>query len=163
MTLAGVNALERDPFVAALGWIFEESPWVAERAWSRRPFASRDALHCAMVETVEAAAPSEQLALLRAHPDLGALARVSHASQAEQSDAGLNDLTPDEFDRLTRSNAAYRARFEFPFLYAVRGSTKHDILRAIEWRLGQPREAEYVEALRQVYRIAMFRLEDAIS
>jgi 2-oxo-4-hydroxy-4-carboxy-5-ureidoimidazoline decarboxylase len=163
MTLAEVNALERGPFVSALGWIFEESPWVAGRVWSRRPFPSRDRLHAAMVETVEHAAPAEQLALLRSHPDLGARARVSHASWSEQSGAGLNELTPDEFDWLTRSNAAYRARFEFPFLYAVKGGTKHDILRALERRLAQPREAEYAEALRQVYRIALFRLEDAIS
>lgn len=163
MTLTEVNALEREPFVTALGWIFEESPWVAERAWSRRPFASREGLHAAMVEIVEHAAPAEQLALLRSHPDLGTRARVSHASRSEQSGAGLNELTPDEFDWLTRSNAAYRARFEFPFLYAVKQSTKQDILRALDRRLAQPREAEYVEALRQVYRIAQFRLEDAIS
>jgi 2-oxo-4-hydroxy-4-carboxy-5-ureidoimidazoline decarboxylase len=163
MTLAEVNALERGPFVSELGWIFEDSPWVAERAWSRRPFPARDALHLAMVEIVEQAAPSEQLALLRAHPDLGARCRISHASQAEQSGAGLDEMSPGEFDRLTRLNAAYRARFEFPFLYAVKGSTKHDILRALSHRLWRSREAEYAEALRQVYLIAMFRLEDTIS
>jgi OHCU decarboxylase len=154
--------MEREPFVGALGWIFEASPWVAERAWIHRPFPSLDALHAAMVESVERAAPGEQLTLLRAHPDLGARARISRASQAEQSGAGLDQLTPDEFDRLTGLNAAYRARFEFPFLYAVKGSTKHDILRALDQRLGQSRETEYAEALQQVYRIARFRLEDTI-
>ena len=163
MTLADLNGANCERFVGALGWIFEDSPWVAERAWVSRPFADTDALHRAMVAQVEEATVAEQLALLRAHPDLGTRARVSDASRGEQAGAGLDRLTPDEFARLTGWNTAYRERFSFPFLYAVQGSTKHDILRALEERLREPREAEFREALRQVYRIARFRLDGALS
>ena len=116
-----------------------------------------------MVEQVEAASSEEQLALLRAHPDLGTRARVSVASGAEQAGAGLDRLTPPEFERLQRLNTEYRDKFGFPFLFAVKGSTKHDILRALEQRLEDDPEQEYREALRQVFRIARFRIEDSIS
>jgi OHCU decarboxylase len=163
MTLAELNALDQKSFVAALGWIFEDSPWVAERAFNARPFASVDALHAAMIDQVERATFAESLALLKAHPDLGARARLSQASTTEQAGVGLDTLTPGEFEQLHRLNAAYRQRFGFPFLLAVKGSTKHDILRALQARMEATPEDEYREALRQVYRIARFRLEDLIG
>jgi len=104
----------------------------------------------------------EVLALLRAHPDLGTRARVSKASTAEQSGAGLDQLTPEEFERLRGLNETYRDKFEFPFLFAVKGSTKHDILDSLGQRVQSSREQEYRVALEQVYRIARFRLEDSV-
>src|ERR1700736_1147048 len=160
MTLADLNARDRQSFIDSIGWVFEHSPWVAERAWPRRPFATVEELHQAMIKGVVGATVEEQLALLRAHPDLGARARLSEASTAEQARAGLDALTAVELDRLRRLNGAYREKFGFPFLYAVKGSTKHDILKALETRLGAPREDELNEALGQVYRIARFRLDD---
>jgi 2-oxo-4-hydroxy-4-carboxy-5-ureidoimidazoline decarboxylase len=88
---------------------------------------------------------------------------MSKASQREQAGAGLDTLTRDELEHLLKVNAAYREKFGFPFVYAVKGSTKHDILSALERRLPSTRDAERQEALRQVYRIARFRLEDMIS
>lgn len=163
MTLAQLNEQDRADFVAALGWIFEGSPWVAERAWEMRPFATLDALHHAMTSVVSSAPKEDQLALLRAHPDLGARASMSDASAREQQGVGLESLTRGEMDRLQGLNGAYRARFAFPFLYAVKGSTKHDILDALERRLTSAPDIEHAEALRQVYRIARFRLEDAVG
>lgn len=163
MTLSDVNAWDRHDFIEKLGWVFERSPWVAERAWARRPFATLDALHSSMTAEVEAASPEERLALLRAHPDLGTRARMSRASSDEQGGAGLDRLTPGEFGALRRLNTAYREKFGFPFLHAVKGSTKHDILRALEARLPSNREDELAEAFRQVARIARFRLEELIS
>jgi 2-oxo-4-hydroxy-4-carboxy-5-ureidoimidazoline decarboxylase len=171
MTLAEINAFTHGEFIARLGWIFEHSPWVAERTWPKRPFSSEDHLHAAMMETVERATRPEQLALLRAHPDLGARARVgvtdvarlSDASAAEQKGAGLDQLTIAEHERLMKLNTAYRKKFGFPFLYAVRGADRHDILKALEQRLTHDGEAEFLEALKQVYRIARFRLESAVS
>jgi 2-oxo-4-hydroxy-4-carboxy-5-ureidoimidazoline decarboxylase len=163
MTIADLNSLERAEFTSAIGWVFEHSPWVAERAWRMRPFADVQALHRAMVDQVERSLPEEQLALLRAHPDLGTQARVSEASSAEQTGAGLDQLTPAEFERLRRLNEDYRGKFGFPFLFAVKGSTKHDILDALESRARSSREEEYLVALDQVYRIARFRLEDTLG
>jgi OHCU decarboxylase len=162
VTLAELNALTRDEFMRALGWVFEDSPWVMEQAFARGPFASMDALHAAAMACVESAPREMKLALLRAHPDLGTRARISDASHSEQANAGLSQLTPEEFEKLQRWNGEYRARFGFPFLYAVKNSNKHEILAALERRLQLAPEQEFEDALRQVYRIARFRLEDAI-
>lgn len=162
MTIEDLNSLERAEFIAAIGWVFEHSAWVAERAWNARPFANVEALHRALVNEVERSLPKEQLALLRAHPDLGTRARVSEASSAEQAGAGLDQLTQAEFERLRRLNQAYRDKFGFPFLLAVKGSTKHDILEALERRVRSWQEKEYQVALDQVYRIARFRLEGTL-
>lgn len=160
MTIGTLNSLDLDGFVHAVGWVFEHSPWVAERAWDQRPFDGVDGLHQTMITQVERAQPTEQLALLRAHPDLGTRARVSAASSEEQAGAGLDRLTADEFEQLTRLNADYRAQFGFPFLFAVKQSTKYDILQALERRSRSSPEDEFQEALRQVYRIAGFRLKE---
>jgi 2-oxo-4-hydroxy-4-carboxy-5-ureidoimidazoline decarboxylase len=162
MKLDELNLLDRGPFVNAIGWVFEDSPWVAERAWARRPFRDLDALHKAMVKQVATASTEEQLALLCAHPDLGTRAKISDASVAEQAGVGLDKLTSLEFEQLQQLNARYRDKFGFPFLYAVKGSTKHDILRSLRERVEEPAEQEFREALQQVYRIARFRLEDTI-
>lgn len=163
MTLDELNASDRDRFVAALGSIFEASPWAAERAWPHRPFASLDALHRAMTAEVSASSRDEQLALLCAHPDLGARARMTMASAREQAGAGLDRLTPSEFDRLQELNTSYREKFGFPFLFAVKGSTKHDVLAALAARLPATVDEEFAEALRQVSRIAWFRLQDMVK
>jgi 2-oxo-4-hydroxy-4-carboxy-5-ureidoimidazoline decarboxylase len=163
MTIGELNALGQAGFVAALGWVFEDSPWVAERAWSAGPFKSVEALHAAMVDQLERAKREEQLALLRAHPDLGTRARISRASTGEQAGAGLDQLIPHEFEHLQQLNSAYRNKFGFPFLFAVKGSTKYDILRALEKRLEASPVEEYGEALRQVHRIARFRLQETVQ
>jgi 2-oxo-4-hydroxy-4-carboxy-5-ureidoimidazoline decarboxylase len=161
-TIDELNTCGRARFVEALGWIFEDSPWVAERAWTRRPFAGLDELHAAMASEVAGAAVDEQVALLRAHPDLGARARMSRASTGEQAGAGLDRLSDEELERLLRLNAAYREKFGYPFLLAVTGRTPPQILDALAERLhADPRE-EFAEALRQVYRIARIRLEAII-
>lgn len=162
MTLADVNQLDRETFIDTLAWVFEHSPWVAERSWPHRPFASLDALHQAMTHAVAAAAPEHQLALIRAHPDLGARAKMSCASVAEQAGAALDRLAPAEFEELQRLNSAYREKFGFPFIYAVKGSTKHDILAALEQRLAGDQADEHAAALAQIYRIARIRLEEIL-
>jgi len=162
MTLVEANQLPPVDFVTQVGWVFEHTPWVAERTLAQRPFGDLSSLHQAMWQQVKTATREEQLALLRAHPDLGARARMSDASQGEQSGAGLDRLTPEEFARLTQANGAYREKFGFPFLFAVKGSTKHDILEAIERRVNYDWDAEFATALEQVFRIAGFRLADTI-
>ena len=163
ITLEALNGMTREAFVTAVGWAFEHSPWVAERSWERRPFPSFEALHQAMAETVALASVAEQLSLIRAHPDLGARARMSPASESEQSGAGLDRLNAAEFERLQTLNSAYREKFGFPFIYAVKGSDKHEILTALERRAARSPDAERVEALEQIYRIAQFRLESTIA
>jgi 2-oxo-4-hydroxy-4-carboxy-5-ureidoimidazoline decarboxylase len=161
-TIAELNACDRPRFLALLGWVFEHSPWVADRALARRPFRDVADLHDAMTSEVARATREEQLALLRAHPDLGARARMSPASRGEQAGAGLDSATADVVQRLERLNASYRERFGFPFLQAVKGSTTEAILEALERRLTRSAAEEFDEALRQVGRIARVRLGETV-
>jgi OHCU decarboxylase len=116
-----------------------------------------------MRQQVENAATDRQLALLRAHPDLGNRVRMSEASTREQAGAGLSQLTSEEHDSLLALNREYRERFGFPFLFAVKGSGNRDIIEALRRRIGATPESELREALEQVYRIAWFRLEELMG
>ena len=165
--LAQINALDEAAFSARLGGIYEHSPWVAQRTWPRRPFASVQALQAAMQDALIAAQPSEQLALIRAHPELaGRLAiagQLTEASRSEQSAAGLNQCTPEEFAQLQALNAAYRAKFGFPFIVAVRGLTRAGIIAAMRRRLDNTIDEERAASLREIGRIAQLRLQDLIE
>lgn len=165
--LKAVNGLARDAFVALLGGVFEHSAWVAERAWPARPFASVASLHKAMMEVVRSATTEERLAFLNGHPELaGAEARkrrMTGESTAEQGSAGLDSLTPAEFDRFDRLNAAYRQKFGFPFIIAVRGRGKAEILAAFEVRLAQPPEVEMEAAIAEIAAITRMRLDRLVQ
>ena len=167
ISLDDLNCLERPDFVAALGDIFEHSPWTAEEAFAQRPFTSVAHLHDAMVEAVTNTGEERQLALLRAHPELaGALAVqgvLTEHSTREQGGSGLLDCSPQEFARLQELNRAYGARFGFPFIIAVRGLDRTAIIAAFERRLENSPEEEMAEALRQVAKIARFRLDALIE
>jgi 2-oxo-4-hydroxy-4-carboxy-5-ureidoimidazoline decarboxylase len=161
--LEALSQLDRTAFRRTLGGVFEQSPWVADRAFDRRPFATLEALHAAMVAVVRSASREEQLALIRAHPDLaGKAARagaISASSVAEQASAGLDRLTDEEYARFERLNAAYREKFDFPFIIAVRRHDKHAILAAFEARLGSGLDDEIEAALAQIAEIARLRLD----
>lgn len=163
MNLAAINHLSREAFVEQLGWVFEHSPWVAEKAWEHRPWASLEALHRSLVQAVQEAPKEARLALIRAHPDLGSRARMAQASVAEQKGAGLDALTPAEFERIQTLNRAYTDRFGFPFILAVRGKSKAEVFKAMEERLPNPPELEFQTALEEIYKIARFRLADLLG
>src|SRR5579871_5192294 len=124
MTLTQLNSRSRDEFVRLIGPVFEHSPWIAELAWHRAPFASIRQLHHALCETVAQAGQQKQLALIRAHPDLvGKLAlagQLTKASTSEQASAGLDKLSPEEVALFKKNNAAYNAKFGFPFIICAR-------------------------------------------
>jgi 2-oxo-4-hydroxy-4-carboxy-5-ureidoimidazoline decarboxylase len=150
-------------FVACYGDIYEASPWVAETAWDVAQGEGLDQHHfvaAALHQAVEAAPRAAKLALIRAHPELASRARMADASAQEQSDAGLDQCSPQEFAAFQRLNAAYNARFGFPFVVAVRGMTRGDILATFEARLANDAETEFAEALRQIHKIARLRLEE---
>jgi 2-oxo-4-hydroxy-4-carboxy-5-ureidoimidazoline decarboxylase len=166
-TLGALNACEPDAFVAALGHLFEHSPWVAAETFDRRPFGSVDDLHGALCATMRGAGPERQLALVRAHPDLaGRLAeagKLTASSAGEQSAAGLDRLTPSESAEIQRLNDAYRGRFGFPFVICARLNAKETILAAMRSRLGNGPEAELSTALDEIAKIACLRLNDTIT
>lgn len=162
-----LNAAPTERFVAVCGPLFEHSPWIAERTAVRRPFASRDALHCALCETMQAATEAEQLTLVRAHPDLvgrAALAgTLTKESTAEQRAAGLGGLSPDEVRRFQEFNAAYQAKFGFPFVICARENKKDAILAAFPVRLAASPAQELSTALTEIEKIARLRLYDAVT
>ncbi|MCA3556502.1 2-oxo-4-hydroxy-4-carboxy-5-ureidoimidazoline decarboxylase [Aestuariivirga sp.] len=163
MSIADINAMSPKAFIEAFGGVAEHSPWVAREADAARPFASREALVAHFETAVRAANRDAQLALLRAHPDLAGKARLTDDSTKEQAGAGLDTLTAGEFAHFTDLNTRYRQRFGFPFIFAVRGATRHMILESFAARIGNGREAEFETALQQVCRILRFRLEDRVS
>lgn len=161
------SAMTADAFVAAFGGVFEHSPWVAERAFALElgpAHESADGLHNALARAFRSAGEDERLGVLRAHPDLAgklaAATRLTAESAGEQASAGLDALTDAERARFGELNAAYTARFGFPFILAVKGKTKAEILDAFERRLTHDRAVEFAEACAQVERIALLRLRD---
>jgi 2-oxo-4-hydroxy-4-carboxy-5-ureidoimidazoline decarboxylase len=163
MTLWEINRVSSGAFTTALGAIFEHSPWVAERASAARPFADIAGLHDAMMAAVRAAPDAMQLALIRAHPELAGKAalrgELTHDSKLEQSRAGLDLCSPDELARLKALNAAYSAKFGFPFILAVKGYDRAGILREFARRIENDRDAEFDAALAQIGRITRSRLD----
>ncbi|CAI8691378.1 2-oxo-4-hydroxy-4-carboxy-5-ureidoimidazoline decarboxylase [Burkholderia pyrrocinia] len=166
-TLNQLNTMAPNAFVAALSGIFEHSPWVAEVAAGERPFASIDALHKTMSGAVETGGEARQLALINAHPELAGKAAVrgelTAESTREQSGAGLDQCTQEEFDKLLTLNRTYREKFGFPFILAVRGYDRHGIIANFESRVNHSRAEELRASLDQIYRIARFRLDDLID
>lgn len=156
-------------FVARFADIFEHSPWVAQAAFATGIEPRHDnaeGLHEAMVAAMRAGTNAQKLALIRAHPDLaGKLAaakRLTADSAAEQASAGLDALTDSERACFMELNEAYKSRFGFPFILAVKGRTKTEILEAFETRLTHDQDTEFATALAQIERIAWFRLKDRL-
>lgn len=162
--LKDVNEMEERLFQETLGWVFEHSPWVMERVGEKRPFSSWEVLMLSMEQAVLAEATrEEQLTLLRAHPDLGGRLEMSQASAQEQKGAGLDQLEPAEYIRFSACNQAYTDKFQIPFIMAVRGQSKDAILAAMRRRLEGEQEEEVERALREVVKIAQFRLWDTLE
>jgi 2-oxo-4-hydroxy-4-carboxy-5-ureidoimidazoline decarboxylase len=155
-----VNQISKEEFVQKVGWVFEHSPWVASAAWENMPFESRENLLQTMIDIVQNAEESMQLALLRAHPDLGTRLQMSEVSQQEQAGAGLDKLSKEEFEEFVSLNKMYVKKFAFPFIMAVKGQSKETILAAMKQRVHNSYEEEYYIALHEVYKIAGFRLND---
>ncbi len=167
LSIDDLNRMAVAEFTAAFGDVAEHSPWVAGRAAGARPFADRDAVVDAFAAALRGATRDERLAVLRAHPDLAGRAAIagdlSEDSRKEQAGAGLDRLTPEEFERFTALNAAYKERFDIPFIFAVKGATAAMILAAFEERSANGREAELDNATDNVCRIMRFRIEDRVA
>ena len=161
--LAELNALDGAEFTLIVGPVFEHSPWVAARTAAQRPFRSREALHAALVATVQKASADEKLALIRAHPDLIGDAPLTTASQAEQASAGLPDATAEEAKQFREFNRQYRERFGFPFVICARLNKKEAIASAFPVRLQNSREKEIETALQEISKIAELRLQDLVQ
>lgn len=166
-SLATLNAGDRAGFVAALGGIFEHSPWIAEAAWAARPFADIGALHAAMAAAMRNAPHARVLALLRMHPELAGRAMVDNTLTADSTDeqtrSGLTRCTPDELAHLTRLNADYNAKFGWPFILAVKHLDKPAIMRIFAERLALSAADEFEACLANIEQITRWRLDAQVT
>lgn len=167
LTVEQAGRFSREEFVDAFGGVFEHSPWVAEGAWERRPFAGLDDLRRAFEQTVTEAPLGRRLALIRSHPELAGreawAGDLTAESAFEQASAGLDRLSAREVARLRRLNAAYRERFGFPMVVAVREHTKASIFAQAEKRLANSRDQELKTALGEIFKIAGLRLRALVA
>ncbi len=167
ITIERVNDLDEEEFAGRFGSLYEHSPWVAEGAWRERPFGDLSDLHEAFLRAVRDAPPERRLALIRAHPELAGKAAVAGEltaeSTSEQTSAGLNRLTPEEYEELTRLNGAYKEKFGFPMVVAVREHTKETIFAQAEARLKHSRSEEIETALGEIGKIAHLRLLNLVE
>ena len=159
-SLSQVNQMTRKEFIAALGGIFEDSPWVAEEAELKRPFETIEILYQTMVAIVKNSNSQQQLALICAHPDLGSKAKMAESSVKEQAGVGLDRLTSAEYQHFHQLNQTYKDKFSFPFIIAVKNHSKTSILAAFKQRLNHSIEQEKITALEEIYKIAQFRLDE---
>jgi 2-oxo-4-hydroxy-4-carboxy-5-ureidoimidazoline decarboxylase len=167
MRIEDINTCDATRFIELLGGIFEHSPWVAERTYARRPFTDREDLHRHMVTEVRQSTAQQRLDLLRAHPELAgreaAAGSLTDASKREQAGAGLNHCSASELERIKDFNQNYNAKFGFPFIIAVTGLDKFQIMAAMEQRLAHTRETEFASAIGEVEKIGLIRLESLID
>ena len=166
-SLSELNTCSKDEFVSTLANIFEHSPWIAEWAAAARPFAGVKALLAAMKDAVDRATAEQQLALIKAHPDLAnktqRAAGLTVESTAEQNSLGLDRLSDAEFEAFERVNNAYRAKFGFPYIVCVRRHTKDSVLRDFERRLPNDVATETQTSIGEIYRIAALRLDQLVA
>jgi OHCU decarboxylase len=169
-TLQEINQFTPAEFSAAFGAVYEHSPWIAERAFALKPpqgFSSRATVHAALVATVQSASEDEKLALLNSHPELAgkesAAGTLTNESTREQAAAGLSAMTAEDVAQLRALNAAYVAKFGFPFIIAARNNTQGAIFGAIKSRQLNTRAMEFNNNLMQVGEIARLRLLDIIA
>ena len=167
ITLASLNQYDRDQFVESLGGIFEHSPWVADLVYECLPFDSTAQLHQCMVETVEKSPEFQRMALICNHPELAgkeadAGTLTTHSKQ-EQSQAGLDQCSADELTQLQSLNRVYREKFEFPFVIAVTGLNKNQIIEALKARLQNSAQIEFDINITEICKIGKVRLYSLID
>ncbi|GAB7020647.1 2-oxo-4-hydroxy-4-carboxy-5-ureidoimidazoline decarboxylase [Halostagnicola bangensis] len=163
LTVEDLNQADKERFVDIFGGVYEESPWIAERAWSERPFSSTEDVRQTMTDVVRNASQKKQLDLLRAHPDLGENIEMTDESEEEQASAGLDRLSAEQYKTFQQLNTTYRDKFGFPFLMSVREESVETIQNAMEERIDRTKSEEFQTALDEVNDIARLRLEELVA
>jgi 2-oxo-4-hydroxy-4-carboxy-5-ureidoimidazoline decarboxylase len=167
LSMDEVNELDKNGFVNLFGSLYENSPWIIEESYRKKPFLSMTTLHNSFVETVTQSDQDQQIALIRAHPDLAGKAAIAgditKESHQEQTSAGLSLLTPEELSIFIKNNNSYREKFNFPFIIAVKFLNKNHILAAYESRIHNHPSIEKNKALEEIHKIAFIRLLDIVE
>ena len=157
------NKLGKTEFISTFGNIFEKTDWIAEKAYQMKPFDSLDELISKMMEVFDNSKKEKHLEILNAHPDLAVEKKLTYDSKKEQKNSNLNQCSDDEFIEFTKLNTDYKKKFGFPFIIAVKGKNKNEILNNFKKRIQNDLKNEFIKAKNQVKKIASFRLKDIMS
>ena len=164
MTLENdLNNLNRDKFVSLFGVIFEKTQWIAEKLFDHKPFKNKEDLINKMFQIYESTQKNEVLVILKSHPKLAVEKNLTKHSSEEQSNANLKNCTDEEYNEFKRLNNEYEEKFGFPFIIAVKGKNKIEILNNFRQRINNDIELEFSEAKSQVRKIAHFRLDELFT
>ena len=158
-----INSLDKSEFLSIFGNVFEKSKWISEKAFDLKPFESLESFISKIIGIYENSDNKTILEILNLHPELAIEKKLTANSEAEQSKANLKECTPEEFNEFKRLNLSYRKKFNFPFIIAVKGKNKIEILNKFKERINNPLENEFLEAKNQVKKIATFRLEELVK
>jgi len=160
---SNLNNLNKDEFISMFGVIFEKTQWIAEKLFDLKPFKDKDDLINKMIQIYENSSNNETLKILNAHPKLAVEKNLTDHSSKEQSRANLKNCTQEEYDEFKILNNNYEKKFGFPFIIAVKGKDKIEILNNFRQRINNNVELEFKESKKQVKRIALFRLEELFT
>ena len=158
-----LNNLNRDEFISLFGVIFEKTQWIAEKLFELKPFKDKDDLINKMIKIYETSSKDESLNILRSHPKLAVEKKLTEHSNQEQSRANLKNCTQEEFDEFTKLNSEYEKKFSFPFIMAIKGKDKIEILNKFRQRINNNIEFEFEESKKQIKKIALFRLDELFT
>ena len=157
------NKLNKSEFLSIFGNVFEKTEWIAEKCYNSKPFNNVQELVNKMMETFENSIKEKHLEILNSHPDLAVKKKLTRESENEQANANLNQCTNEEFEEFNRLNEKYKKKFGFPFIIAVKGKNKNEILKIFRQRITNNINLEFEEAKKQVKKIATFRLSEIIK
>ncbi len=162
-TVDKVNNLRKSDFISIFGNVFEKTQWIAEKAYDSKPYKNFEELFSKMMEIFENSKKERHLEILNAHPDLAVEKKLTEDSKNEQKNASLNQCTSEEFIEFKKLNEEYKKKFGFPFIIAVKGKNKEEILNSFRQRITNNINLEFEEAKKQVKKIASFRLSEIIK
>ena len=158
-----INSLDKSEFLSIFGNVFEKSKWVSEKVFDKKPFENLESFVSEIIGIYENSDNKTILEILNLHPELAVEKKLTADSEVEQSKANLKQCTPEEFDEFKKLNIKYKKKFNFPFIIAVKGKNKNKILNYFRERINNSLDAEFLEAKKQVKKIATFRLEEIIK
>ena len=157
------NKLNKSEFLSIFGNVFEKSEWIAEKCYDSKPYNNVQELVNKMMEVFENSIKEKHLKILNSHPDLAVKKKLTKESENEQANANLNQCTNEEFEEFNKLNEKYKKKFGFPFIIAVKGKNKNEILNIFRQRITNNINLEFEEAKKQVKKIATFRLSEIIK
>ena len=158
-----INSLDKSEFLSIFGNVFEKSKWISEKVFDKKPFKNLDSFVSEIIGMYENSDNETILEILNLHPELAVEKKLTTDSELEQSKANLKQCTPEEFDQFKKLNIEYKKKFNFPFIIAVKGKNKNEILNYFRERINNSLDEEFLEAKKQVKKIATFRLEEIIK